>query len=255
MKKVILVSIDGMRPDGLTACGNPYVEQLLKESRYTLKGTTVWPSVTLPAHMSMFHSAPPQVHGIIYNDYLPPIHKVKGLFEHLASHGKAACWVYNWEHLRDIVRPGNVQWSMMLANCVADSTDTILTDAAIQYIDKMRPHFAFVYMGETDHEGHEYGWMSKEYLNRISIALDNVKKLVENFGDEYLIVVTADHGGHDRLHGLDTPEDMTIPIILHTTEKKTGQLPEGSSILDIAPTISAYMELPQPACWEGKSLL
>ena len=86
-KKVILISIDGMRPDGLTSCKNTYVEQLLNESKYTLKGTTVWPSVTLPAHMSMFHSEPPQVHGIIYNEYLPPINKVKGLFEHLATHG------------------------------------------------------------------------------------------------------------------------------------------------------------------------
>ena len=27
-KKVILVSIDGMRPDGVEKCGNPFVEEL-----------------------------------------------------------------------------------------------------------------------------------------------------------------------------------------------------------------------------------
>ena len=30
MKKVILISIDGMRPDGLKACGNPYLSKLEK---------------------------------------------------------------------------------------------------------------------------------------------------------------------------------------------------------------------------------
>ena len=28
--KVILISIDGMRPDGLKQCKNPYVEELMK---------------------------------------------------------------------------------------------------------------------------------------------------------------------------------------------------------------------------------
>ena len=30
-KKVILISIDGMRADGVQVCGNPYVEELKKE--------------------------------------------------------------------------------------------------------------------------------------------------------------------------------------------------------------------------------
>lgn len=33
MNKVILISIDGMRPDGLTGCGNPYVKELETLSR------------------------------------------------------------------------------------------------------------------------------------------------------------------------------------------------------------------------------
>ena len=30
MNKVLLISIDGLRSDGLKACGNPYVEELEK---------------------------------------------------------------------------------------------------------------------------------------------------------------------------------------------------------------------------------
>ena len=43
--KVILVSIDGMRPDGVIQCGNPYVEELMKTGSYTLEAKTVMPSV------------------------------------------------------------------------------------------------------------------------------------------------------------------------------------------------------------------
>lgn len=52
--KVILVSIDGMRPDGVINCKNPFVEQLMKMGSYTLDARTVSPSVTFPCHMSMF---------------------------------------------------------------------------------------------------------------------------------------------------------------------------------------------------------
>ena len=58
--KVILISIDGMRPDGLLNCGNAYVEELKKIASYTFDAKTVFPSVTLPCHMSLFHSVPPE---------------------------------------------------------------------------------------------------------------------------------------------------------------------------------------------------
>ena len=34
--KVILISVDGMRPDGFLACQNPYIEQMMSKSYYTL---------------------------------------------------------------------------------------------------------------------------------------------------------------------------------------------------------------------------
>ena len=63
MEKVILVSIDGMRPDGLKACKNEYLDELVKTASYTFDAKTVYPSITLPCHLSMFHSVPPERHG------------------------------------------------------------------------------------------------------------------------------------------------------------------------------------------------
>ena len=44
--KVILISVDGMRPDGFLACNNPYIEKMMELAYYTLDGQTVQPSVT-----------------------------------------------------------------------------------------------------------------------------------------------------------------------------------------------------------------
>ena len=86
--KVILISIDGMRPDGVMQCGNPYVKELMKTASYTLDAKTVFPSVTLPCHMSMFHSVPPERHGITTNLYMPPVRPISGLFEQVKSSGR-----------------------------------------------------------------------------------------------------------------------------------------------------------------------
>ena len=45
-------------------------------------------------------------------------------------------------------------------------------------------------MVETDEKGgHDNGWMTDAYLKRISIAIDNVRRVVEACGDEYTVIV------------------------------------------------------------------
>ena len=55
--RTVLIVVDGMRPDAIAAM--PRVQKLLKNASYTMTATTVMPSVTLPCHMSLFHSVDP----------------------------------------------------------------------------------------------------------------------------------------------------------------------------------------------------
>ena len=135
-----------------------------------------------------------------------------------------------------------------------ESGDTDLTDACETVLSERKPDFAFLYMVETDEKGgHDHGWMSEEYLKRISIAIDNVKRMIEKFGDEYSVILMADHGGHDRSHGSAMPEDMTIPLFFFGKEFPKGKEIEGDiSLLEIAPTIAKILGIPAEAEWEGK---
>ena len=67
--------------------------------------------------------------------------------------------------------------------------------------------------------------------------------------------MTADHGGHNRNHGDDVPEDMTIPVVLKGKRFPSGTELEAVSIKDIAPTILDVMGVPACPDWEGRSLL
>lgn len=255
-KKVILISIDGMRPDGLQQCGNPYVKELEKICSYTYNGRSMNPSVTFPCHFSMTHSVTPQRHGILSNTYVPQVRPVTGIFEKINALGGISAFFYGWEPLRDIALPGTLKFATYINAYTLESSDTALTDEAEKVITEHNPDFVFLYMVETDEKGgHDNGWMSDEYLRRISIAIDNVKRIIEKFGDEYTVIIMADHGGHDRSHGSEMPEDMTIPFFFYGNDFKAGATVESASLLDIAPTIAKVMEFESDSEWEGVSLV
>lgn len=254
--KVILISVDGMRPDGFLRCGNPYITEMMKNACYTLDGRTVLPSVTLPCHMSLFHSTTPQRHGITTNLYLPMARPIDGLFEQLKNAGKECAMYYGWEPLRDVARPGSLRYSEYIHSYSEESTDTALTDRALARIRQSSPDFVFLYLVETDEKGgHDNGWMSEAYLRRISLAVDNIRRVLEACGDSYTVIVTADHGGHDRTHGTALAEDMTVPMFYFGKAFPPGKGFSGGSILDIAPTVAKLMGVPCSPEWEGAALV
>ncbi len=254
--KVILISIDGMRPDGMRECGNPYVKELEKICAYTYSAQSVNPSVTLPCHYSMAHSVTPQRHGILTNTYVPEVRPVTRIFEKIKYAGGISSMFYGWEQLRDIARPGALKFASYIGSYMKESVDTTLSDEAIRCISENKPDFAFLYLVDTDDKGgHDCGWMSEEYLRRVSIALDNVKRIFDNFSDEYSIIIMSDHGGHDRSHGSTIPEDMIIPLFFYGKDFMAGELKEELSLLNIAPTIAKLMGIEPERDWEGSSVI
>ncbi|MBR2460595.1 MAG: alkaline phosphatase family protein [Clostridia bacterium] len=255
-KKVILISIDGMRPDGFLQCGNPFIGKMMETSSYTLEGKTVFPSVTLPCHTSLFHSVPPERHCTTTNTYIAPVHPITGLFEQIKHAGGVSAMYYGWEPLRDVSRPGSLVFSEYIHSYSAEATDGILTDRALERIRSDRPDFVFLYMVETDEKGgHDHGWMTAEYLNCVNAAIDNVRRVWEEFGEEYTVVVTADHGGHARSHGTSMKEDMTIPMFYMGKDFPKGRILADTTILDIAPTVAKVMGIAIPHEWEGKAMI
>ena len=260
--KVILILIDGLRPDALGAIAGRSEDErrmigaLKSLGSYTLAARTAFPPVTLPCHMSLFHSVMPERHGVTTNVYRPPVRPVEGLFEVLKKQGAESAMFYGWEPLRDISRPGSLAHAEFIECYSEENTDRALALRAAEYIMKSAPDFVFLYLVETDDKGgHDCGWMTPGYLDRASNALNEALKLWEDFGDDYTFILTADHGGHGRDHGLDIPEDMTVPMFFIGPDFEKGKVLDGLSILDIAPTVCDLAGASRPREWEGKSVL
>ena len=251
--KVMLILVDGMRPDGLPDI--PEARDFIAKSEGSLAARTVFPPVTLPCHVSLFHSVPPDRHGTTTNDFTPMVRPVKGICEVL--HRQRNAFFYNWEALRDLSRPGSLSYSYMAAlewqGC--RETNRMVTDEAIRYIAEKSPDFAFVYLGWLDIAGHGAGWLTDDYFEALRESWKQIAEITATLDDEWQVIVTADHGGHGRDHSKDIPEDMTIPILCSGTRFTAGKEREGLSILDIAPTIATLFDADIPAEWEGKSIV
>ena len=254
-EKIILILVDGMRPDAMMTCGNAFSEKLLSMSTYCLDARTVSPSVTLPCHVSLFYGVDPQRHGILTNTYTPQVRPVEGLVERLDKYDKKCAFYYTWEELRDLASPGHLYSSVCLNVYKNKNTDKKITDAAIEYINAEVPDFLFLYLGETDDVGHNCGWMSDEYMSTVNGAMNCVEKVQNSISDEYNIILLADHGCHKRFHGSEDDEDMLIPIVMCGRAFEKGrELPE-ASILDVPVTVAELMDVEAVSQWEGKSLI
>lgn len=253
--KVLLVLVDGMRPDSLGEI--PYVEEIKQRSSYTLHATTVYPSDTLPCHMSLFHSVDPDRHGTLSNTYAPPENPVPGLFETLRKQKMRSGMFYSWEQLRDVARPGNLNHAYFIS-CGQYPGETYVpacTDAALDYIQAQDPDFVFLYLAMPDDVGHKKGWMGEEYLASVKLCWENIERIVSRLPEDYTVIITADHGGHDRGHGTYDPQDMTIPMFFMGEDFAPGKVLSNVNIKDIVPTILSLLQVEAPADWEGKSLL
>src|SRR5512139_684075 len=71
VRRVLILSIDGLRPDAISLAPMPNLQKLMQSSAHTLSAQTVYPSVTLISHTSMLTGLCPAKHGVNWNDYIP----------------------------------------------------------------------------------------------------------------------------------------------------------------------------------------
>lgn len=252
---VLFIMLDGLRPDAVTPEHTPTLIDVMARGASTLNARSVVPSITLPCHMSIFHSVPPQRHGILDNDYHSMVRPVRGLVAQLRIRDKQSAFFYNWENLRDITRVGDLYYSHFVDNFLQQDGDDLLTDVFLAEYPRLSPDFAFLYLGTVDSFGHAFGWMSPEYLLQAKRLDGLVGRVLASLPSDVTVIIHSDHGGHDRIHGTDSPEDMTIPYFMVGANVKAGYtFTQPVSLLDTTPTVAHLLGVPRVPDWEGRAL-
>ena len=251
---VLLISIDGMRSDAIH--NTDYGRYLERVCSYTLNARTVYPSITLPCHMSMFHSVEPTEHGVTENRYTPSPEMGNGIAEALAEQSKRTAIFFNWPLIDNLVKPDKNVYSKFIDPTLIgwEESNKQTVDACIDYLKNNEVDFTFLYLGFLDEAGHADGWLSEEYYYALNQSLALVEQVVSQLSKDYTIIITTDHGGSDNGHGSDSLEHMTIPIFVMGENYTKGKSFDTASILDIAPTALNIIGVEIPTYWRGTLL-
>jgi arylsulfatase A-like enzyme len=224
-----------------------------------MQARVTFPSVTLPCHASLFLASGPDAHAVTTNTWSAPQPPIPSLFEVAHRAGLDTAAFYTWEQLRDLAPPGTLDRTCYWRLGEPEERRTLeVARAAAAYLVLQPPGLCFVYLEATDQAGHRFGWMSDRYLAAVAecdLAIGIVLGAVARAGRlaSTAIVVTSDHGGHDRSHGTELPEDMTVPWVLVGPRIPEGRrLVTRPSITDTAPSLSSLLGIEPPAQWRGQ---
>lgn len=251
-RRVLILSIDGFRPDAMPLAPMPFLMTLLEKSAYSLTAQTVYPSVTLVAHTSMLSGQCPDKHKVDWNDYIPAngYAQVTDIFDIAHQAGMQTVMYVGKEKLQQITEPA----SLDVFKFINDRDLVITEDLILNFPADFR--LMFVHFPTPDFMGHQYGWLSPEQLSvlfRADQALERIVNELDARGlsQETLFILTADHGGHDTTHGYSLPEDMTIPWIAFGMGIHPAALNSSITTVDTAATAAFALGLPIPPEWDG----
>ncbi|MGQ0732312.1 MAG: alkaline phosphatase family protein [Acidobacteriota bacterium] len=261
---VVIVSIDGLRPDAIGAFKAPTLTRLLAEGSFTLSARTILPSKTLPSHTSMLTGEPPERHGILWNnayDDAPGEIAIPTVFEEARARGYRTAAFFSKSKFSHLQKPGTLDYSQAPGGWFGRWSSSHTLDDVERYLESSKPNLLFVHLPDPDVDGHASGWMSESYGRGVLKADRALARLMAAssaaFGaGQYTLIVTADHGGHGTDHGDDNPLDVNIPWIAWGRGVSPGELrPSTVKTMDTAATALYLLGVRVPEAWAGRPVL
>ena len=256
---MVLVSIDGLRPDAIARFTAPTLQRLIKEGSYSLSARTIMPSTTLPSHTSMLSGEPPDEHGVFWNNVTSAkvdVVNFSTVFSVAREHGYRTAAFFSKAKFGPLQRPGTLDYSQAPGGWFGRWLGARTVADVRSYLEDQRPNVLFVHLSDPDVAGHSSGWMSQAYGQAVQTADAALGQLLtvadRAYGKgNYSLVVTADHGGHAYGHGTSDPQDVTIPWIAWGRGVNAGLLDEKIDTFDTAPTVLWLLGVEEPDEWDG----
>ena len=216
--RVLMIGIDGVRPDALEAASTPHLDALMAEGFSTLDALNDDITMSGPGWSAIHCGVRSGKHNVIDNSFSNQ--------NYLQYPG----WLERIETLYPEWNTASIcQWGPINDQIVGSSADWVLNTgsaeeasaAAVDWIGGVNPHAIFVHLDDPDYAGHNTGFSptSAPYLNAISEMDDLVGLMVAslqsriNYAEEnWMVLVATDHGGTGTSHGGNSEGERRVFI-------------------------------------------
>ena len=276
---VVLVSLDGFRPDYLDRGRSPALTALARDGVRAQALVPVFPTKTFPNHYTIVTGLTPARHGIVGNEFSAP---AVGSF---SMHDRDAVadprfwlgepiWVtaerqglrtapYFWPGSEAAIGGVRPSWWAAYDHQASDSLRVKRILDLLALPPGRRPSFLTLYLSHVDQAGHEYGPDSPEVDGAIARVDAVFGSLVAGLARRGLagrvnLVVVSDHGmaatsatrivwldDHVRRHWLQV--DALSPVLM--ARPQPGMEDSLLLGLEAAPHLTVYRRAALPARW------
>lgn len=258
-----MIGIDGLRADVVGMTPLPNIRRLQAMGTYSFWANvqSSASAVSGPGWTSMFTGVEPTKHLVDGNGDLNDIAYPTVFKMAKENFGMKIAASVSWSPLiTDIINHEDT--TTLDASFLAPS-DGDMAAKAEEWILSEQYDFVFVDFDGPDAAGHSSGFdgYATTYQNRVITTDALIGKLLDavlstSTGEEWLIVLTSDHGGEGTVHGPSDAYNRKIPFMVASNSPRVhvGYMPleDPGSQMDVLPTIMHFLGGEVPAGLDGQ---
>lgn len=246
-RKVLFIGVDGCRYDGILFANTPTIDSLRTTATFCGSGLCLYKTWSGNGWSSMITGTWHTKHGVTDNTFLGAnfgqypdfIQRLEAFNPNLRTVS-----VVNWAPINNVI-------IQAADNEINASSDLDVKNNCVNVLTTDNPDLLFVDFDDVDHAGHTYGFSPSipEYLDAIEVTDGYIGEIVTalqnrpNYANEdWLVIITTDHGGTLAGHGGGTLEERRI---FHIFSNKN--FPQNEILLSSHANVANHVETQFPA--------
>lgn len=296
-KKVVFIILDGIPAGELEATSTPSLDKIAALGGYARAytggekgGLSESPTISAVGYNSLLTGTWANKHNVWDNDILAPNYSYWTIFRLMreAKPNSKLAIFSTWEDNRTkllgdrLNETGNLKLDFAFDGFEKDTLtyphdsdkdyirkiDNLVSFEAAHILKTEAPDLSWVYLEFTDDMGHRFG-KSQQLTSAIELADQQVGRIWEavqfrekNFGEEWLIWITTDHGRKApdfKDHGGQSDSEREIWMVTNAKNLNDRFRSGKAAMVDILPSLVDFLVLPVPVTqrknWDGTSLL
>ena len=269
-KKVLLIGIDGCRFDALQVAKTPHLRGLMEAGIYA-NNTAIFgeryqkaDTVSGPGWSSIMTGVWADKHGVHDNKFRGANYAAFPVFFRRIKDARPKARtvsIVTWEPIHDkIISAADVSLKFVQPPKAYAQHDAEAARFAVRELSENNPDAFFLYFGQVDETGHAKGFSPKqpEYIaaieqvdTHIGAVLAAVRARRTFAAEDWLIIVTSDHGGAGKDHGNGhrSPEITNSFLIVSGPSAQRGKFTTPTYIVDAPVTALAHLGIPLAPDW------
>lgn len=218
-KKVLIIGIDGVRSDALQTANTPNLDNLISKGVYSHDALNNDITISGPGWSAILCGVWSDKHLVTGNNFTannygeyPPIFKYINDYDP-NIHTVSIC---HWAPINNEIIQDHADFKLNV------SSDFELMNQASAYLKVNDPDLMFIHFDEVDYAGHAGGFSidNPDYISAIEVVdtqltmiFSAIESRPEYSSEDWLILVTTDHGGNGTTHGGNTFGEENVFVI------------------------------------------